>query len=233
MKNIKIIVCHHKEAPLIEEYKNNNVYINMLGGKSLYKGDNQFLLSLIGDNIGDNISDKNLVFNELTTVYWAWKNYDKIGNPDYIGLNHYRRIFEPSLIKDYSDYDMIIWESILPGQICGNKTMKEQFNMWHKQNTIDKLYRYIDTYNISYSFIKSYFDKKEFYPKNMFIMKKEIFFKYCEMLFPFIIDLSEKINMNEYDRECSFISERISSIIYSIFSKKYITKCIPIPKNYI
>jgi hypothetical protein len=232
-KNIKIIVCHHKEAPLIEEYKNKDVYINMLGGKSLYKGDNKFLLSLIGDDTGDNISDKNLIFNELTTVYWAWKNYNKIGNPDYIGLNHYRRIFEPNIIKDYFDYDMLIWESILPGQICGNKTMKEQFNVWHKQNTIDKLYSYIDTYNNSYSFIKEYFDKKEFYPKNMFIMKKEIFFEYCEMLFPFVLDISEKFNMCEYNRECSFLSERISSIIFSRFSEKYKTKFLTIPHKYI
>ena len=233
LSKIKIIVCHHKEAPLIEDYKNKNIYINVFGGKDNYKGNNKFLLELVGDNTGDNISNKNHLFNELTTVYWAWKNYESIGNPEYIGLNHYRRIFNSEDIVDYKNYDVILWESILPGIKCGNKTMKEQFLVWHKQNTINKLFEYIEKYKPEYKFIKDYFDKKEFFAKNMFIMKKEIFFEYCELLFPFILDLSEKYNMNEYFRECSFISERISSTIFSELSKKYKTKFLQIPYRYI
>lgn len=45
------------------------------------------------DNEGENISDQNLKYNELTAHYWAWKNQDKLGNPDYIGLMHDRRYF--------------------------------------------------------------------------------------------------------------------------------------------
>ena len=39
---------------------------------------------MIGDDTGDNISDKNREYCELTGIYWIWKNYDKLGNPDYI-----------------------------------------------------------------------------------------------------------------------------------------------------
>ena len=54
--------------------------------------DYQWMLdNMIGDDTGDNISELNRNFNELTAIYWAWKNYDKLGNPDYIGLAHYRR----------------------------------------------------------------------------------------------------------------------------------------------
>lgn len=48
---------------------------------------------MIGDDTGDNISNKNNKFCELSAQYWAWKNYDKIGNPEYIGFMHYRRHF--------------------------------------------------------------------------------------------------------------------------------------------
>lgn len=52
---------------------------------------------MLGDDEGDNISSKNDKYSELTAQYWAWKNYDKLGNPDYIGHMQYRRhfIFNP------------------------------------------------------------------------------------------------------------------------------------------
>jgi hypothetical protein len=48
---------------------------------------------MIGDNTGDNISKDNPRYNELSAQYWVWKNYEKVGNPDYIGFMHYRRHF--------------------------------------------------------------------------------------------------------------------------------------------
>ena len=48
---------------------------------------------MIGDNTGDNISKLNSHYCELTAMYWAWKNMDKLNNPDYIGFMHYRRLF--------------------------------------------------------------------------------------------------------------------------------------------
>ena len=98
MANLKILVAYHKKSPVVE----NEVFLPI----HLGQGDDYDYLAtqMIGDDTGDNISQKNSTYNEFTAVYWAWKNYDKIGNPDYIGLNHYRRffIFEK---RKYAFYD--------------------------------------------------------------------------------------------------------------------------------
>ena len=52
---------------------------------------------MIGDDTGENISKYNRQYCEVTAQYWAWKNYEKLGNPDYIGFMHHRRHF---LFKD-------------------------------------------------------------------------------------------------------------------------------------
>lgn len=49
-------------------------------------------LILRGDNTGDHISLLNRYLNEMTGVYWAWKNYSSFST-DYVGFCHYRRYF--------------------------------------------------------------------------------------------------------------------------------------------
>ena len=82
MTNIKIFVTHkHKSFE-------TNIIKPIQTGRSIA---NEVFEDMIGDNTGDNISQLNPYFCETSAIYWVWKNYNKIGNPDYVGFMHYRR----------------------------------------------------------------------------------------------------------------------------------------------
>ena len=49
--------------------------------------------------------------NELTVIYWFWKNYD-LSKIEYVGYNHYRRFFYDKDIEDYEDWDIIVSKPI-------------------------------------------------------------------------------------------------------------------------
>ncbi len=79
--NVKILIAYHKESLLIKD----DVFCPIQVGRAV----SNTKLDMIGDNTGENISEKNPIYCEMSAVYWAWKNLDA----DYIGLCHYRRIF--------------------------------------------------------------------------------------------------------------------------------------------
>ena len=63
---VKILVAIHKP----DKVYGDKVYMPIQVGKSL----SEFNLGFQGDNTGDNISEMNSMFCELTAHYWAWKN---------------------------------------------------------------------------------------------------------------------------------------------------------------
>lgn len=95
-KTIKIFVSHRidKESQIID----NPLYVNVRCGAFFDKNNNS---NLLGDNTGDNISQKRMTFNDLTVMYWAWKNVES----DYYGLCHYRRYFSfDDTLKDSGEF---------------------------------------------------------------------------------------------------------------------------------
>lgn len=90
MDNFKILVCCHKQTAHISDPNFPSILLGSQFAddtlKNAYAND-------LWDSTGDNIGRLHPYCAELTSIYWAWKNYEKLGNPDYIGLFHYRRFF--------------------------------------------------------------------------------------------------------------------------------------------
>ena len=80
--DIKIFVSHRID--LDSETIDNPLYIPVRCGAVYDEREN---VTMLGDDTGDNISEKRMSYCELTVQYWAWKNI----KADYYGLCHYRR----------------------------------------------------------------------------------------------------------------------------------------------
>ena len=114
--SIKILVSHKPEvhSRLID----NDIFVNVNCGAILFP--DVHYEGVIGDDTGDNISDRGKSLNELTVQYWAWKNLDL----DYYGLCHYRRYlsfsdksFPVATPEQGGDLGHIISDSLIDSEI--------------------------------------------------------------------------------------------------------------------
>lgn len=81
-KKIKIYSFYYHPNSIVF---NDNIYIPVWAGKNNKSQVSGFL----GDDTGENISDKNKYYSELSGIYWVWKNT----RSEIVGSCHYRRYF--------------------------------------------------------------------------------------------------------------------------------------------
>ena len=191
---VKIIVATHKEYQLMEDDR----YLPIFVGAAVSKYD----LPYQRDDEGENISEKNKYYSELTGLYWAYKNL----KADYIGLCHYHRYFDLRniIIEDH--------EIILPKKRKYYiETIYDQYRHAHGREGLDTAREIIKKYHHDYL---EYFDKHmtetSEHNCNMFIMKHEIFVDYCDFLFDVLFKVEEKLG--NIDRLYGYISERLLDV---------------------
>ena len=93
MNSLKIITAFHGTVLHSNAFDDTDLYVPVYGGRDVSRYLPDKSREMLADNIGDNISWMNPYIGPFTCVYWASKNLDKFGYPEYIGLNHYRRLF--------------------------------------------------------------------------------------------------------------------------------------------
>ena len=101
----KRIYCISTFDEIIEDIKKINCIPVALGKNVFSNGWKR-------DNTGENISEKNLNYGELTFWYWLWKNeLNSIPNHTWVGFSQYRRHWYKSKTKEY--YNNNIYENVL------------------------------------------------------------------------------------------------------------------------
>ena len=163
------------------------------------------------DNTGENISDKNAQFCELTGLYWAWKNLDA----DFIGLVHYRRYFKgiggKKAVKK-SDNENKLFDKVLTYKqfrplMDDYKIIVPKKRRYYIE-TLEKHYahnHYIEELDTAKEvMLKKYPEYADAYDRaihrtwgymfNMMIMKKELLDDYCTWLFDILFEMTERLN---------------------------------------
>ena len=211
MSKIKIYVACHKPCDVLQD----EVYTPIHVGRTLSKYKEE-MAEMVGDNTGDNISEKNPLYSEMTAQYWAWKN---VHDCEFIGFCHYRRTFQThfsnNCIEDFfSDgTDVIVVGPILRlgGRYNFLKTFVCGEDLAIMLLVIKKLY---PEYYITLSdYANGYID----YPLNMFICRKSLFDEYATWIFNILFECEKHIKLSPYSRArrvYGYLSEFLMPIFF-------------------
>lgn len=238
---MKLLICYHKKDVLLKDDVLTPIHVGRaLARQRMGEDDPQFKWleeNMLGDDTGDNISDKNSSYNELTAVYWAWKNYEKLGNPDYIGLMHYRRhfIFRESsdVVENVRGIDENYFKRINYNVDTIAHLMDDCDYVAHIGH-VDEVYKHykenhhIEDLELAIGILKGrhpeYASTADAYLKmsyvnlcNMFIMPRDMFFEYCSWLFDILGEFERRVDLSE---KRLFISERLTGIFIEHQRKK-------------
>ena len=177
------------------------------------------------DDTGENISEKNRTFCELTGLYWAWKNL----RADILGLCHYRRYFgrpsawllkgkeqilkSPLIEEILEKTDVILprkrhyWIETRESQYAHAHHVED---LWCAEAVISERYpEYLSHW-------KWMLETRSGHICNMFIMRRELADAYCAWLFDILFETERRLDISAYcDRDrrvFGFLGERLLDV---------------------
>lgn len=247
MKNIKLFIS----GPVRSCFTETNAIKHIQTGRAIA---DEIFEDMLGDDTGENISELYTYYGELTAHYWAWKNYDSIGNPEYIGFMRHNRhfIFNENHFDFEADSDTLSGYSYFPynstdsayeekiglsdavladvlaksdavfvkksfTRVAGAKSYKHLIFKEHKK--IDDAYdicrQIVLEKHPEYEELVNLLEKSSYtYRYNMFVLKKELFFEYCELIFPVLQELYQQTN---YPDQYLATYKVLGEFLYSLF----------------
>ena len=182
------------------------------------------------DNEGENISDRNKQYCELTGLYWVWKH----ATEDYVGLCHYRRHFLlPDNWNSYMEKNDI--DVILPVPLYVFPNLADNFRGRHAAKEWDCMMHYLKGHlPTDYENATDFFKGNLYSPCNMLIAKREVLDQLCTWMFPILDAVVDICGMEEQaynNRYPGFLSERL--ITYFFETKRDCYKVVYADKNFL
>ena len=202
---IRIYVMTHKKFEMPQSPLFRPLHVGRACGEDL---------GYPGDDTGENISDKNCYYSELTGLYWVWKNCHDV---DYVGTCHYRRYLlgadERILMED--DYEKLLseYDLITTKQVALNNSYYYGFCANHNKKALDAAGEVIkERYPAYYPAFERLVHGTRTYFGNMFVTSKKLYDSYCSWLFSIFAEVEKRICLETgedayHKRVFGFISE--------------------------
>lgn len=215
----RIAVVTHKEYEMPE----SPLYIPVMAGAASHT---RITEAYMRDDKGDNISDRNSTFSELTALYWLWKHHDEeYPDAEYLGLCHYRRLFAANkgrrlhlLSEAEADSLMDKGSIVLPKKrdYLIETNYSHYVNAHHAadldltRDIIAERHReYLDSYD-------KYMGMTGGHRFNMFIMPRQTMDEYCGWLFDILFELEQRLDISDYKcrdrRVFGLVAERLMDV---------------------
>lgn len=226
-KTIKIFTLTHKKFNI----PTDTTYVPLQVGAATHDK-----LGYLTDDTGDNISDLNCYYSELTGLYWVWKN---VRDVDYVGICHYRRFLLNDDEYVFTKDEMI---SLLDKEknpdaydILTSKSLDLNFSYHYgfgENHTIEEIDAAGEVIKELYPDFYPLYDKRvnenHTYFGNIMICSKQLLDEYCEFLFPIFEVLHARINLEDHDdyhkRLYGFISEFLL-FVWCEYKKLKVKEC--------
>jgi hypothetical protein len=199
-------VYSEHDAELLGRFEKKPWIIELLCGAV----NNKKQLSNYRDDSGNNISELNSYFNELTGLYWVWKNT----NDDYSGICHYRRRFESDRVLKAiveEKYDVI-----LPLPTMVGPDLETYYLNWGEGKYYLTMLDVIkERHNGYYECALNVVKDVIFIPNNICLAKREILNDYCEFLFDVLFEVEKRLeNYKGKKQSRCWLSEHVSTIYF-------------------
>ena len=225
-ERVAIYVVSHKPFTIPTD---DGLYIPLMVGNK----QDEIYSELLCDQYGDSIAEKNLRYNELTGLYWIWKN----SNAEIVGICHYRRYFVTPVGKMLNlllskligvnkkwliNSDYILKACKKNDIILHNKTVFISGNKNSLMKMID--YKVIELAEVVMremypEYLSVYFkiiNGKKAHLLNIMICKKKWLDKYCEWIFPLLFEIEKRLDINYpnelFSRSMGALAERFLDI---------------------
>ncbi|WP_207636540.1 DUF4422 domain-containing protein [Desulfitobacterium hafniense] len=166
---------------------------------------------VLTDDVGENISERNSRYSELTATYWVWKHVTTA----FKGIYHYRRLLhltEADLLR------LNHLDAVLPLPMVKYPNASAQFKRYISNDTFEVIMGLLKSRNDDYyAFAHQYWYEPYLYNYNMLIARAQVFDDYCSFLFDILFKVEHYFDSRripKQERYIGYIGEILTSLYF-------------------
>ena len=207
---VKIFVVAHKPFGMPE----GEALVPIHVGRAVSRLKDE-MAGMIGDDTGENISEKNPSYCEMTAHYWIWKN---VKDCDYVGVCHYRRYFGIDITEK------------TVSEVMDNADVLMVEPSWHLDSVYAYFAKFMGAENMTILWLvmrrrcpeyvetlEKICDGVKFHPFNMLLCRKSLFDEYAEWMFSILGECEKMVKPSPYTngrRALAYMAELLTGVYF-------------------